>query len=125
MINSDLNRIKKKYGENFAHLCRELFPTILETEGLLPDIIESKFYPNKYLYEDIINNGLKSEFQSFINNLIMGEELIKLSTNKTPYELLSEAGYILYKCETKKIFKNSKNIINKKKCFVHSRIIVD
>ena len=102
MINSDLNRIKKKYGENFAHLCRELFPTILETEGLLPDIIESKFYPNKYLYEDIINNGLKSEFQSFINNLIMGEELIKLSTNKTPYELLSEAGYILYKCETKK-----------------------
>ena len=43
IMNSDLNRIKKKYGENFAHLCRELFPTILETEGLLPDIIENKF----------------------------------------------------------------------------------
>ena len=55
IMNSDLNRIKKKYGENFAHLCRELFPTILETEGLLPDIIENKFYPNKFLYDDIIN----------------------------------------------------------------------
>lgn len=100
MINSDLNRIKKKYGEKFAHLCRELFPTILETEGLLPDIIESKFYPNKFLYDDIINKELKSEFQRFINNLLLKEGSIKINTNKTPYELLNEAGYILYECKT-------------------------
>ncbi len=103
MINSDLNRIKKKYGENFAHLCRELFPTILETEGLLPDIIESKFYPNKFLYDDIINSGLKSEFQRFINNLLLKEgleEIEEINTNKTPYELLNETGYILYECKT-------------------------
>ena len=103
IMNSDLNRIKKKYGENFAHLCRELFPTILETEGLLPDIIENKFYPNKFLYDDIINSGLKSEFQRFINNLLLKEgleEIEEINTNKTPYELLNEAGYILYECKT-------------------------
>ena len=26
----DLKRIKKDYGENMSHMCRELFPTILE-----------------------------------------------------------------------------------------------
>ena len=36
----------------------------------------------------------------------MEEELVKLNTNKTPYELLSEVGYILYKCETKKNIQN-------------------
>ena len=88
IMNSDLNRIKKKYGENFAHLCRELFPTILETEGLLPDIIESKFYPNKFLYDDIINNNLELRFQSFINGLLVKEETIKINKNKTPYKIL-------------------------------------
>ncbi len=99
-MNSDLNRIKKKYGEKFAHLCRGLFPTILETEGLLPGIIESKFYSNKFLYDDIINNNLELRFQSFINSLLVKEETIKINKNKTPYELLNDAGYILYECKT-------------------------
>ena len=34
----ELKRIKKLYGENFMHLCRELFPTLLEQEGLLTEI---------------------------------------------------------------------------------------
>lgn len=29
----DLKQIKNKYGENMMHLCRELFPTILESDG--------------------------------------------------------------------------------------------
>ena len=112
-MNSDLNRIKKKYGENFAHLCRELFPTILETEGLLPDIIESKFYPNKFLYDDIINNNLELRFQSFINGLLVKEETIKINKNKTPYELLNEAGYILYECKTNEDIQKFKNYYKK------------
>ena len=40
-MQNDLKRIKDKYGEDFSHLCRELFPTILETEGLLPYILIS------------------------------------------------------------------------------------
>lgn len=112
-MNSDLNRIKKKYGENFAHLCRELFPTILETEGLLPDIIESKFYPNKFLYDDIINNNLELRFQSFINSLLEKEESEEINTNKTPYELLNEAGYILYECKTNNVIQKFKKYYKK------------
>lgn len=100
IMNSDLNRIKKKYGENFAHLCRELFPTILETEGLLPDIIESKFYPNKFLYDDINSYGSKSNFRGYINSLLEIEESEEINTNKNPFELLNEADYILYECKT-------------------------
>ena len=98
-MSDDLNKIKKKYGEKFAHLCRELFPTILETNGLLYRLIESKFYPNKLLYDDIINNKLVSLFQNFINNLVEKEDDIEINVNKTPYELLDEAGYILYECK--------------------------
>ena len=29
----DLKLIKKHYGEKMAHLCRDLFPTLLEEEG--------------------------------------------------------------------------------------------
>lgn len=101
-MQNDLKRIKDKYGEDFSHLCRELFPTILETEGLLPTLIESKFYFSKFLYTDIIVNDLVSEFQSFINSLIATDNKRMINTNKSPYELLDEAGYILYECKTNK-----------------------
>ena len=83
-MSDDLNKIKKKYGEKFAHLCRELFPTILETNGLLYRLIESNFYPNKFLYDDIINNKLVSLFQNFINNLVEKEDDMEINVNKTP-----------------------------------------
>ena len=35
MENKDLKLIKSEYGEDFAHLCRSLFPTLLEQEGKL------------------------------------------------------------------------------------------
>ena len=43
MENTDLKNIKKLYGENFMHMCRSLFPSILETEGMLTKIITEKF----------------------------------------------------------------------------------
>ncbi len=51
-MNEDLKRIKKKYGEDMMHLCRDLFPTILEHEGLLSKLIEENFAPNKSLYQE-------------------------------------------------------------------------
>lgn len=41
-MNYDLKMIKKYYGEDMAHLCRELFPTLLEKEGLLLNLIEGE-----------------------------------------------------------------------------------
>ena len=68
MLNKDLEIIKKKYGENMMKLCRELFPSILEEEGVLSKIILSNFYPNHNLYDDIIDNKLENNFKNYIYN---------------------------------------------------------
>ena len=101
-MNQDLLKIKKYYGENMAHLCRELFPTLLEIEGLLYSLMESNFTPNKALYDDIIDNNLTEEFKDFIYSLIDNEVEELLQINKTPQELLDEVGYILYECKSVK-----------------------
>ena len=96
----DLSLIKKYYGENMSHLCRELFPTILENKGLLFNIINSKFNPSKFLYEDIIEQNKVSEFKNYIYSLIEKEKDNKEEEiNKTPFELLDEAGYELFECK--------------------------
>ena len=59
----ELNKIKKIYGERFMHLCRTLFPTILETEGRLLQILTMHLANNtQTLYEDIAQNKLEEQF---------------------------------------------------------------
>lgn len=95
----DLKIIKKQYGEKMSHLCRELFPTLLEQPGYLSNLLLEKFEPSKSLYEDIILNGMKEPFKNFIYSFC--EEINQdLPVTKTPKELLSEAGYDLYECKT-------------------------
>lgn len=48
-MNNELKQIKKRYGENFSHLCRQLFPTILENEGMLLEILTEHFEYNNFL----------------------------------------------------------------------------
>ena len=100
-MNSDLKLIKKKYGERMSHLCRELFPIILEQEGLLSKLLLDHFEPNHFLYEDIVKNGVVDSFKDYIYQLIYNkQEKRQESTTKTPKELLSEAGYDLYECHS-------------------------
>lgn len=101
-MNNDLKKIKKKYGENMAKLCRELFPTILEQEGLLLNILTNNFKEDYNLYNDIINNDKKGAFKDYIYSFASEEQKERINVNKTPQELLSEAGYNLYRCETEK-----------------------
>ncbi len=107
-MNQDLKIIKKKYGEKMAHLCRELFPTILETDGLLLNLMLSHFEPNHDLYDDIISQKKEDDFKDFIYNLIDIEKNNKIKVIKTPKELLSEAGYDLYECKTEEDIQNFK-----------------
>lgn len=88
----DIKNIKKKYGENFMKLCRELFPTLLEKEDLLYEVLSSTFSENcKTLYEDIKNAQLENDFKNYIYSKIDIESQEKeIVTNKTPYELLEE-----------------------------------
>ena len=97
-MQEDLKKIKNKYGEKMAHLCRTLFPTILEIDGLLFKLLESKFSYSRLLYDDIINNHLEDEFKNYIYSLIDIEKK-ELILVKSPEQLLNEAGYVLYQCK--------------------------
>ena len=99
-MNEDLKIIKKYYGEKMMHLCRQLFPTLLEQEGLLSRILLDIFAPTKFLYDDIVEmDGIKS-FQDFIFYVANLDEDNKFKTNKTPKQLLKEIGYELYECKS-------------------------
>lgn len=99
---NDYNKIKKYYGEDFAKLCRSLFPTILEHPGLLWHTISRKVAPCSTIAQDFSEPNARGQFQSFIMNA-SGIEAVPLSPSngKTPEELLKEKGYILYpECQT-------------------------
>ena len=98
-MNEELKKIKKKYGEELMHLCKKLFPTILETPNLLYIILEENFGFSKMLASDIIENNLISDFRNYINSFT--SKLIGLKeVEETPEELLKKAGYNLYECKT-------------------------
>lgn len=97
----DLKHIKKHYGEEMMHLCRELFPNILEDEGALSKILDNTFAYSKNLGEDILSSGKKYELKSYIYNQYDNRFEEKTETDKSPEELMKEAGYTLYpECET-------------------------
>ena len=74
----ELKKIKKTYGESFMKLCRSLFPTILEQEGRLYEILSSSFSENcKTLYEDIVNEGIEEDFKNYVYSKIDVETLEK------------------------------------------------
>ena len=105
MKNKDLEIIKKYYGEDMSKMCRKLFPTILEVEGKLSNILLARFYPTRHLYEDIINNNKEKQFKNYIYSLFnVNSNLVK--TTKSVKELLSEAGYDLYECHTEEDIQN-------------------
>ena len=95
----DLKIIKNHYGEKMMHLCRELFPTILETEGLLFSILSEHFAYSRFLYDDITSNHMEVEFKDYIFSFVDVEKRIKEEkVIKSPEELLDEAGYKLFVC---------------------------
>jgi len=98
-MNDDLKIIKNKYGENMMHLCRKLFSTILEQSGILPKLLIENFYPSKQLYDDLLKEDKIYDFEKYIYSLF-SEKKELLKTDKNPFELMDEAGYILYECKS-------------------------
>ena len=98
-MNYDLKVIKKKFGEDMMKLSRELFPTLLEEQGLLSGIFLDNFNPSKILYEDIKKNHLEKEFKMFIYGFLNEDEVIE-NSKRTPKELFEEEGYDFYECKT-------------------------
>lgn len=105
MENADLKYIKKYYGERFARFCRENFPTLLETEGLLSKLMETYFAHTHSLYDDVCaSENTYNAFIAFINALVKRDKRIEGKQDedaKTAKELMDEAGYILFpECKT-------------------------
>ena len=100
-LSPELKKIKKVYGEKFMKYCREYFSTILEKEGRLLEILEKSFSKNCTLSDDINTDELKEQLKDYIysKNDVEDEEK-RIIEEKTPYELLEEAGYSLYECKT-------------------------
>lgn len=96
---NDLKLIKKHYGEGMMHLCRELFPTLLETEGLLFNLLDTNFNRTRLLYKDLINNNLIDGFKDYIYSLA-NIDTVRYVSDKDVYTLMKEASYTLYECKT-------------------------
>ncbi len=101
----DLKYLKKHFGEKFSHLCRELFPTILENEGELSKIISDHFAPTRSLYDDLMASEDIEDFKNYIYYLFDERREKQGQGEKRevakPVELLDKAGYILYpECQT-------------------------
>ena len=100
-LSPELKKIKKVYGEKFMKYCREYFPTILEKEGRLFEILEKSFSKNCTLSDDINTDELKEQLKDYIYSKIdVEDEEKRIIEEKTPYKLLEEAGYSLYECKT-------------------------
>ena len=98
VLDEDLKIIKRKFGEDMAHFCRDYFPILLETKRLLPDLLLKKFEPSKFLYNDIVENNLEEQFKNFIYSLVDVENENEEILTQSPKELLNDAGYDLYEC---------------------------
>ena len=92
-MNNDLKIIKKKYGEEMMHLCRDLFPTLLEKEGLLPSLLLHSFHESHSLAQDIISEQLEYEFKSYIYQQV---DVHDIENNKTIHRRKCVDFYVVF-----------------------------
>ena len=52
------------------HYCREELSTILEINGLLPELLLDHFNESHFLYDDIVKEDKLKEFKNYIYSLI-------------------------------------------------------
>ena len=100
-MKSELNKIKKYYGEDMMHLCKKLFPTILEKDGQLFELLKNNFAFSKFLYDDIKNQNKEDEFKNYILSFIEKNNILT-KCDDDPFTLMDKAGYILYECKSEK-----------------------
>ena len=98
-MEKELLLISRKYGNDMAILCNNLFYILLKKEGLLNQLLNIYFPNSISLYDDIVSNNLEEEFKNYIYSLVDVEKM-KLVEIKNPFDLMKNAGYTLYKCES-------------------------
>ena len=111
-MEGELAKIKKIYGENFAKLCRSLFPTILEEEGKLLEVLQAKFAPTRSLYEDLASQNKIHEFKYYIYHEAGIRPAKIVDIKERPEKLMAKAGYKLYRCKTNRDIDHFKKYYN-------------
>lgn len=101
--------IRKNYGEDMWHYCRENFSTILEMPGKLSEILLEKFYPYHCLYSDLANENQLVEFKNYIYQQFEGVKIEHIDNIESPKELLSKVGYDFYECKTEEEVQKFRN----------------
>ncbi len=99
-MTEELKAIKKIYGEQMMHLCRTCFPTILEKPGMLLSILGKNLAQTHSLAPDIYAKNLEEEFKDWVYSFIDVEREYEPVTTESPFELMDEAGYILFECKS-------------------------
>ena len=112
-MNSELREIKKIYGEEMMHLCRELFASLLEKEGFLLQLLKKNLASSHSFAKDIKENGLENEFRNWLYSSINRKEKKLIEVDKTPFELMKEAGYTLKECLTESDIESYKKYYEK------------
>ena len=108
----DIKAIKSLYGEKFAKLCRELFPSILEKNGTLVSILKKYFDNSPTLYSDI--SSAKEDFRDFIFSSFNQNIDNQVITDLSPKELLDKAGYYLFpECKSERDIQKFKKYYRK------------
>lgn len=98
----DLKYIKKHYGEKVANVCREFLSTVLETPGLLPEILDGKFEHSQTLGDELFGEEAKSDFSEYIIALAEAKNpKPQAQADGDAFEMMAKAGYILFpECQT-------------------------
>ena len=99
-MNGELKQIKKIYGEDMMHYCRDTFPSILDKKGKLSEILTKVLAPTHSIYKDIKEANCLNDFKIFINTINDEEEKRLVTVKQTPAELLAKVGYDLYECKS-------------------------
>ena len=99
-MNGELKQIKKLYGEDMMHYCRDTFPSILDKKGKLSEILTKVLAPTHSIYKDLKEANCLNDFKIFINTINDEEEKRLVVVKQTPAELLAKVGYDLYECKS-------------------------
>ena len=95
----ELKKIKDVYGEDLMHICRRELPMVLSTPGKLFSILARHLAPTKSL-ASLIKGSYVNNFVEWVLSIANNTVYDPVIVDKTPYELMDEAGYKLYRCNT-------------------------
>jgi len=103
-MKSDLDIIKKRYGEKLAHFFSDNCPDIVNKPGALLSIMEKNFPPSRLLQKDVEENSksfIKFIYSEYARTFQPTKPIENENSTMHPAEVLKKHGYTLHHCTTK------------------------